>query len=375
MSERVQDEIDRLDMGGDLRTLRQSPNVSDEDFIKFLRNMMTPVRLSTKWVGNERMIDRKHQQQVAETLEADAEATRTVTKLYDFSHSRWRKIKRIKNDAYNLWVKMSIDYPPEDGIRLIRRELISEFVRKIDALRSELKEAEAELNNQFDEIIAEGKLRRGVAFKREDYPPTLLNAFDITYGFPSVECASEIRTLNPDLWMQECARLRENMDEALYKAEAVCLERMSEMVEILLDKLQPNPDGTKKIFRDSAIENIAEFVETFRKTNIGTSEKVQELISRLESITGTTTAETLRRSKATAERISEHLEKLRDEIKQVQVVEDEARIRRIGLRKIRQVAELEQDTVTDKNAAQPKSTSVLQLQQPQVSPQQTIHSK
>jgi hypothetical protein len=224
MSEKVQDEINRLSIGDDLKTLRQDVNVSDEDFIKFLREMMTPVRLSTKWVGNERMIDQRHQRRVAETLDADAEAIRTVTKLYDFSHPRWKRIKRIKSDAYNLWTRMSIDYPPEDGIRLIRRELIGEFVKNLDSLRAELQEAAVELNTQFEDIIAEGKLRRGVAFKREDYPDTLLGAFDIKYSFPSVECASEIRALNPQLWMKECAQLRENLDEALHRAETVYLE-------------------------------------------------------------------------------------------------------------------------------------------------------
>jgi lipid II:glycine glycyltransferase (peptidoglycan interpeptide bridge formation enzyme) len=360
MSEKVQNEIDKLSIGNDLKSLRQDANVSDEDFIKFLRNMMTPVKLSTKWVGNERMIDRKHQQQVAETLDADAEAIRTVTKLYDFNHPRWKRIKKVKNDAYNLWTRYSIDYPPEDGIRLIRRELIGTFVTELDKFRAELQEAAVELNTQFDEIISEGKLRRGVAFKREDYPGDLLNSFDIKYSFPSVECASEIRTLNPQLWMQECAQFRENLDEALYKAEAVYLERMSEMIDTLLDKLQPDSDGGKKILRESAVENIAEFIDTFRKTNIGANDKIQELVQKLEAATGTTTAEVLRRSREAAKRVTESLSKLRDEIQQTQMVEEEARIKRIGLRKVRSIAEFESQVVTDKTGTvQAKSAGEL----------------
>jgi hypothetical protein len=340
MSDRVQEEIERLSIAGDLKTLRQDTRVSDEDFIKFLRNHMTPVRLRIKWVGNERMIDKANQVMVAETLEADSEATRTVTKLYDFKHSRWKRIKKIKNDAYSLWVRLSIDYPPEEGIRLIRRELISEFVAEMNKLRAELQEAAVELNGQFEEIIHEGKLRRGVAFRREDYPATLLDAFDITYTFPSVECASEIRTLNPQLWVQECARFRENLDESLHKAELVYLERMDEMIEFLLEKLQPNPDPEKKvILRESALSNIAEFIDVFRKTNIGANEKIQELVKRLEMITGTTTIEVLRRSRDASQRLSEHLTRLREEVVQTKLVEEEARIRRIGLRKVRSVTD------------------------------------
>jgi hypothetical protein len=358
MSEPVQHEIEQLSIDGDLKTLRQSDNISDEDFIRYLRNMMTPVRLSTKWVGTERKIDTGFQRQVAETLNADAEATRTVTKLYDFNHDRWRRIKRVKNDAYHLWIRMTIDYPPEEGVRLIRRELIKQFQIEMDKLRVELQAAAQELNTKFDEIIEEGRLRRGVAFKRTDYPDNLLDSFDIKYSFPSVECASEIRTLNPQLWMRECAQLRENLDEALHKAEAVYLERMNEMVDFLLDKLQPNPDGSKKVFRNSAVENIAEFIDTFRKTNIGAGDKVTELIEKLESITGTTTAEVLRRSHSAAQNLSRHLEILRDEIKQTQLVEEEARIQRMGLRKIRSVAEFETQPLDNEAViAQPKSTA------------------
>jgi hypothetical protein len=347
MSDDVQEAIEHYSLNGDLASLRQDSRVSDEDFIKFVRNMMTPVQFQSKWVGQERKVDIKYQIKVAETLNADTEATRTVTKLYDFNNDRWRAIKSIRNKAHDLWTRMSIDYPPQDGIRLIRRELIEEFRTQFDRLRAELHEAAVELNAQYDDIIAEAQARRGVAFKREDYPDNLLNSFDISYRFPSIECAAEIKTLNPQLWTDECARFRENLDEALHKAESLYLDNMEEMIALLLDKLKPNPDGTKKIFRDSAITNITEFIDQFRKTNIGAGDRIEKLVSKLDEITKDTSASALRHSKETARRISEHLEMLKEEIKQTQLVEDQERLTRLSARKIRPTLEVRENALKE----------------------------
>jgi hypothetical protein len=347
MSENVQDAIQKYSIRGDLASLRQDPRIGDEDFIHFVRNMMTPVQFQSKWVGQERKVDMKYQIAVAQTLNADTEATRTVTKLYDFNNDRWKKIKAIRNKAHDLWTRMSIDYPPQDGIRLIRRELIEEFRTQFDQLRVDLREAAIELNEQFEDIIAEAKARRGVAFKREDYPVHLLDSFDISYRFPSVECAAEIRTLNPQLWMSECAKLRENLDEALHHAESVYLGKMEEMVQTLIDKLSPNADGSKKVFRDSAVDNIIEFIDEFRKTSIGAGERVQELVKQLSAITENTTPNALRHSKETARRIAEQLEKLNTNIKQVQLVEEQERLERINARKVRPAFEIDPEGLKD----------------------------
>jgi translation elongation factor EF-G len=217
---------------------------------------------------------------------------------------------------------MSIDYPSEPSIRLIRRELVEEFRAQMDTIRAELEDAVQELNTHFDEIIEEMRVRRGDAFNISDYPPTLLNSFSISYDFPSVECASEIRTLNPQLWLDECSRIRENLDSALYRAEEEYRSSIVSMIEGLTERLTPNPDGSKKKFRSTSVTNISDFIETFRATSIGSTTQMQELVSRFEAIVGDTSADTLRKSQETAGRLVSALNSLKEEVTRVQSEEE-----------------------------------------------------
>ena len=337
-SEAVQKEIDRLSLDGDLAKLRQDPNVSNEDFIKFLRNIMTPVRLSTKWVGSKRAIDSVNQARVASTLNADADMISSHKNLYDFKADRWTPIKKVRQAAINLWQRMSIDYPSEDGIRLIRRELIEPFRAEMTKLQQDLQNAAIELNTKYNDILEDGRLRLGDTFNAADYPPDFLSSFAIVYSFPSVETAAEIKNLNPQLWMDECARVRENLDNALYQAEEAYLNQFNEMIETLLGKLEPNEDGSKKIFRNTALTNIIDLVEQFKKTNIGSSHKMKQLVEQLQNITGNTTAEYLRNDRNEREEIKKNLATMKEAIQKMQLEDKEERYSRVGMRRIQTAA-------------------------------------
>jgi len=334
MSDTVRTEVEKLSLDGDLVDIRQDPNISDEDFIKFLRNLMTPVRLSIRWPGTRRALTGENKSRASAAIDADMEMTDFATRLYDFKSDKWKRIKEVRQNAINLWRKMSINYPSEDGVRLIRRELIDQFTKSMREIQSELQEAAIELNERFPEILDEGKRRRGDAYHREDYPDNLLHSFSITYSFPSVECASELRKLNPQLWVAECQRVREDLDEALHRAESEYLGQLDEVIGFLVEKLEPNADGSKKMMRESSLTNIADIVETFKKVNLGSRKSVQALTTNLERVTGSTTIELLRKSEAARANIQAKLQTVRNEVQRLKIEEDAAHLKRKNIRQI-----------------------------------------
>ena len=334
MSDSVRNEVARLSLNNDLANLRQDPNVSDEDFIRYLRNLMTPVRVSTRWPGSRRALNARNKAIASSAINADADMAEFATRLYDFTTDKWKRIKQVRADALSTWRRMSIDYPSEDGVRLMRRELVETFVEKMKAFQRDLHDAAVELNDRFDEILEEGRLRRGDAWRREDYPENLLNAFALNFSFPSVECATEMRNLNPELWMQECNRVREELDEALHRAESMYLGELDKAIEHILDKLRPNEDGSKKMLRETALTNIVDLVETFKRTNLGGRESVQRLTEKLEEATGNTVTYMLRKNEAYRSLIQERLQAIKTEVVQLKITEDAEHVRRKNIRQL-----------------------------------------
>ena len=334
MSDAVRTEVDRLNLNGDLDDIRQA-DLNDEDFIRYLRNMMTPVRLNIKWPGKQRALNTQTKERAASTVNIDAEVAKFSTLLYDMTTDKWKDVQSLRSQATTLWRRKSIDYPAEKGVRLMRRGLVESFRSEMDALRTKLQAAVIVLNERFPELLAEGELRRGEAYRREDYPENLLGSFAITYSFPSVECSADLRSQSPQLWIDECRKVRENLEESLHRAESEYLGQLDEVIGFLVEKLQPNPDGGKKTMRETALTNIADLIETFKKTNLGSRPSVLTLSDRLEQVTGSTSIELLRKSDATRAAIQAKLQTVRQEVLRLKIEEEREHLQRKSTRHLR----------------------------------------
>ena len=50
------------------------------------------------------------------------------------------------------------------------------------------------------------------------------------------------------------------------------------------ERLSGQTDGKPKVFRDSAIENLAQFFERFRELNVRSNEQLDELVSHCQHV-------------------------------------------------------------------------------------------
>jgi hypothetical protein len=76
------------------------------------------------------------------------------------------------------------------------------------------------------------------------------------WDFPSVEPPDYLRQLHPDLYAQECHRVRARFDEAVKLAEEAFLVELAQLVSHLCERLSGSDDGKPKVFRDSAVTNL-----------------------------------------------------------------------------------------------------------------------
>lgn len=94
-----------------------------------------------------------------------------------------------------------------------------------------------------------------------------------------------MRELSPELYEQKAARVAARFDEAVRLAEEAFLEELSKLVSHLTERLSGAEDGKPKVFRDSAVENLSEFFQRFRRLNVRSSQQLDELVSQVQNIT------------------------------------------------------------------------------------------
>lgn len=279
---------------------------------------MLAVRLSFTWLGVRKTLSRQQKETAATPFNAEGRFLSAGKKLLDTSHPAFRAVTVIRGRATNYWKNVSLPYP-ETGIRLIRRDGVERFTTVIAEFQEELQAAVIDLSDHYDELRTAARERLGDLFNAADYPASLADSFELNYDFPSVDPPVYLRSLNPELYQQECQRVQQRFDEAVRLTEAAFTEELSKLVDHLAERLSGDDDGKPKVFRDSAIENLRTFFDRFQSLNIHSDEQLDELVGRTRDLMNGVDPARLRSSSTARQQISNGLANVQASLDQLLV--------------------------------------------------------
>ena len=269
-----------------MTTLLDEPAVDTRvDSAQRMRTTMTAARVSFTWFGTRKSLSREQKEQAADSFGAEGDFLSAGKKLIDTQHPKFKAVTAVRTRTVNYWKGMSLPYP-ETGIRLIRQDALDDFARRMNGFRGELEEAVGDLGDHYGELMNAARRRLGSLYSAADYPASLQGLFAVDWEFPSVEPPDYLRRLNPELYEQECERVRSRFDEAVRLAEAAFIDEFAQLVSHLCERLGGGHDGRPKVFRNSAVDNLRDFFERFRSLNVGTNAELDELVNQAQQIVG-----------------------------------------------------------------------------------------
>ena len=271
-----------------------------------LRTTMAAARLSFTWLGVRKSLTSAQKDQAADSFGAEGKFLSAGKKLLDTAHPAFKAVTAIRGQTVAYWKGVSLPFP-EPGIRLVRQNSINEFDNQISVFRSDLEDAVAKLDRHYDELRSAARRRLGDLFNPTDYPTSLIGLFAIEHDFPSVEPPNHLQQLNPELYEQECQRVQARFAEAVQLAETAFTDELAKLVDHLTERLSGKTDGKPKIFRDSAVTNLAEFFQRFRTLNIGSNEQLDELVNQAENLVRGIRPQQLRDNKSLRRRLTEQM--------------------------------------------------------------------
>jgi len=248
-----------------------------------LQQTMGAVRVSFSWLGTQRKLSDAQTKQAADTFEAATELVTASKKLIDTKHPAYKAVTAIKSQVSGYWRSMTLPYP-QDGVRLIRQSDVAAFEEKMQEFRTALKAAAANLQLEYETIKANSREKLGSLYNADDYPASVENVFDIKWDYPAVEPPNYLMSFNPELYEQERHKIQQRFEDAVRLAEAAFAEQLRDLITHLIERLTDNPDGTRKVFRSSAIENFKEFAENFRRMNVRSNAQLDQLIDQAENL-------------------------------------------------------------------------------------------
>lgn len=240
-----------------------------------LKATATACRLKITWFGTTRALSHDQIKQAAESFDADQNMLSARKKLINTRTAAWRSVSKIKTHAVGFWKKWTTPYP-EPGLRLIRKQDIEFFDATMQQYQNELHEAVKELEQNYFQIRNQAEEDLGSLFNAEDYPPSLQGQFGFTWEFPSVEPPIDLATIAPAIYENEVKKAQVKLQEAITLAEQAFISEFAQLVQHLQERLTTN--GEKKVFRDSAINNMQEFFGRFKKLNINSNADLDKLV-------------------------------------------------------------------------------------------------
>lgn len=263
-------------------TWTRSPSTDSVDAAARLQDGMAAVRLSFNWFGVRRTLTPQQKSAAAGAFGAEGDFISAGKKLLDTRHPKFRAITSVRGEAVAFWKSVSLPWP-EPGIRLMRRDEVEPFNGRMQDFSERLAERVDDFNDGFSELMESARSRLGDLFNESDYPATLRGAFAIAWDFPAVEAPSYLRRLNPELYEQECERVRSRFAEAARLAEEAFFSELTDLVSHLCERLSGEHDGKSKIFRDSAVTNLQEFFARFRALNVGSNDDLERVVEQAQS--------------------------------------------------------------------------------------------
>ena len=271
-----------------------------------LRDSSAAVRLSFNWMGVRRTLTPHQRAVAADSFGAEGDFLSAGKKLLDTKHPKFKALTAIRGEAVSMWKSISLPWP-EPGIRLIHREQIEDFDNRATSIASRLDEAVVDLDGHYDELRHAARDRLGSLFNASDYPVSLAGAFSMSWDFPSVDPPGYLRQVNPELYEQECDRVRSRFAEAIRLAEEAFTAELSELLSHLCERLNGDRDGKPKVFRDTAVSNLTEFFSRFRSLNVGSNAELDRLVEQAQSVLRGVRPNSLRQSDGLRQHITTQL--------------------------------------------------------------------
>lgn len=270
-------------------------NTTVEQTASDLRQTMGAVKLSFSWLGTQRKLSDAQTKQAADTFHAATDLVTASKRLIDTKNTTYRVLTTLKSQASAYWRSMTLPYP-QDGVRLIKQADIGAFESRMREYKEQLVVAAANLQLEYETLKTAAREKLGDLYNPEDYPPSLEGVFDLRWEYPPVEPPNYLMTFNPELYQQEQQRVQHRFETAVVMAENAFAEQLQDMISHLIERLTDEPDGTKKTFKASAIENFKEFYDNFRSMNVRSNAQLDTLIERATNIVSGVDVKDLRKN-------------------------------------------------------------------------------
>lgn len=188
-------------------------------------------------------------------------------------------IEAIRSEARAWLYSQSLPFPL-DGAVFVPASEIERIDAKLATFEARYKEAVADFVKDYPALREASRVQLGSLYSISDYPQNVASRFAFSWRFLTLAPASDAQLLNPALVAKEREKFQALMAEAAQSAVTELRVRFAACVDHVVERLSGEDDGKPKIFRDSLIGNLRDFLDGFKALNVCDDRDLADLVTR-----------------------------------------------------------------------------------------------
>jgi hypothetical protein len=254
--------------------------------------------LKFSWFCAEKTVTSDQKSLAAEPFGAAGSCLAVTKKLIDVRHPVIQNLTAVRGRIEAHWSSITLPFP-EPSVRLLPLEQVSDFERQMHHFTSELADAASELGRAYDDLKREAEGRLGALFDPDDFPSAPQNLFDIAWDYPNFAAPPlNASWVSQSVYELEELRTKTKFHTAVTLAESWFRDEFTRLTVHLHERLSNGDEGTSKVFRDSAVIKLDEFIARYFEFNLRTDARLDELITLVQHALEGVTPQGLRSNQA-----------------------------------------------------------------------------
>jgi len=180
-----------------------------------------------------------------------------------------------------------------EGVYRLPLALVDEVDRGLEEFQGWRKDAIEAFLAVYPQKVQEARGRLRALYDARDYPPeeALREAFDLQWRYLAVDVP---QSLNAALMRREREKAAQDVRAEVDEIRLALRMSFAELVQHAADRLAPGQDGKPRVFRDSLVKNMEEFLQYFSARNLTQDGELASLVERARGVLHGVTPDDLR---------------------------------------------------------------------------------
>ena len=182
------------------------------------------------------------------------------------------------------------------GMYLVKHEAVEQVDLIVEKAIEDFKPIVQAFADVVDQRRDESRARLKEAFNIKHYPTReqVMAGYRIEKHWLTMSTPQSLKQISASFFEREKAKAEESLKVATEEITKLLAAEAKHLTGHLIERLTPDADGKAKIFRNSAVTNISEFLATFNLRNIGGSEELNAQIGKIKQLIDGIDPESLR---------------------------------------------------------------------------------